>query len=44
MLKKMALPVIALVVLLFAATAPAKAGVSFGITVRPQVQTYPAPY
>ena len=45
MLKKIALPVVALVGLLFLASAPAKAAVQFGITVGPPVYTYPAyPY
>lgn len=44
MLKKIALPLVALVVLLMLSTAPAKAGVSFGITVGPPVYTNPAPY
>jgi hypothetical protein len=45
MLKKIALPVVALVALLILASAPAKAAVRFGITVGPPVYTYPAyPY
>ena len=45
MLKKIALPVVALVVMLILASAPAKAAVRFGITIGPPVYTYPAyPY
>ena len=45
MLKKIALPVVALVVMLILASAPAKAAVRFGVTVGPPVYTYPAyPY
>ena len=45
MLKKLALPVVALAVFLILASAPAKAAVRFGITVGPPVYTYPAyPY
>jgi hypothetical protein len=44
MLKKIALPVVALAVLLMVASAPAQAAVRFGITVGPPVYTYPAPY
>jgi hypothetical protein len=45
MLKKIALPVVALVAMLILASAPAKAAVRFGITVGPPVYTYPAyPY
>ena len=45
MLKKIALPVVALVALMILASAPAKAAVRFGITVGPPVYTYPAyPY
>jgi hypothetical protein len=42
MLKKIALPVVALVVMLILASAPAKAAVQFGVTVGPPVYTYPA--
>ena len=45
MLKKLALPVVALLAVLMLASPPAKAGVHFGITVGPPVYTYPAyPY
>ena len=45
MLKKIALPVVALFALLILASAPAKAAVRFGITVGPPVYTYPVyPY
>jgi hypothetical protein len=46
MLKKLALPVVALAVMLILSSAPAKAAVQFGITVGPSpVYTYPAyPY
>jgi hypothetical protein len=46
MLKKLALPVIALVMLLSMASAPAQAAVRFGVTIGPSpVYTYPAyPY
>src|SRR5689334_10292400 len=45
MLRKIALPVVALAVFLMLASAPAKAAVRFGITVGPPVYTYPAyPY
>ena len=45
MLKKIALPVVALVVMLILTSAPAKAAVRFGITIGPPVYTYPAyPY
>ena len=45
MLKKIVLPVVALVVMLILASAPAKAAVKFGITIGPPVYTYPAyPY
>src|SRR5215475_1091929 len=42
MLRKIALPVVALVVMLILASVPAKAAVRFGITVGPPVYTYPA--
>ena len=45
MLKKLALPVVALVAILIMTSAPAQAAVRFGITVGPPVYTYPAvPY
>ena len=42
MLKKIALPVVALVAMLILASAPAQAAVRFGITIGPPVYTYPA--
>jgi hypothetical protein len=42
MLKKIALPVVALVAMLILASAPAQAGVRFGITIGPPAYTYPA--
>src|SRR5689334_7016181 len=43
MLKKLALPVVALAAMLTMASAPAKAAVHFGISVGAPVYTYPAP-
>ena len=45
MLKKIALPVVALVTILILTSAPAKAGVGIGVTIGPPAYTYPAyPY
>ena len=45
MLKKIALPVVALVAILILTSTPAKAGVGIGVTIGPPVYTYPAyPY
>jgi hypothetical protein len=45
MLKKLALPVVALAMILILTSAPAKAAVRFGVTIGPPVYTYPAyPY